>query len=131
MKTNPNPHPEDSEKQLTAILGAQIRTTSPDFDRRFEELRRRLATEEPETFWLRWRKRIGIPETGGLRIAALVAATVAIAAVVALIRAPYKSPGNFTNENFLELAALEESLSSALPLTDPETLDAILHMPIN
>ena len=127
MKTTPKPNPEDRDQYLDTVLSAPLRSTTPGFDRRFDEMRRRLANEKPASLWRRWWSG---HEIGGLRVAIATAAMVAIVTVLAFRNARSVSPELIDTAAFLELVALEESLSPALALTDPEALEVLLHMPL-
>lgn len=125
------PSPEDPDKPFEEILGSRLRSTSPEFEQRFDNLRRQLANEEPVSVWLRWWEAFRQPEARGIRIASATAVVILVVTIVALNFSPYSSPEHPDNSVYIELVALEESLSSALVLSDAETLDAIINMPVN
>jgi hypothetical protein len=123
---SPRPKPDPSDKALDRLLGAQLRSTTPEFERRFDAMRRRLANAAPRPFWQQdW-----LGDGGGLRVVLGSAALVALLTLLALPDASARRLQGGDTAAFIELAALEDTLQPALALMDAETLDALLNMPL-
>lgn len=131
MKKMPPNHPEDSDEQLDSILGSRLRSTSPEFEQRFNTLSRRLANEESASPWRRWWQIFSHPDARAWQIVTVATAMIALVAVIALQQVYFSASEQPDTKDFLELVALDESLSSALVLSDQEALDLLLNMPVN
>ncbi len=118
------PGRSQAERQLQAGL----RSTRPEFDRRFTELRRRLANEP--TGHSRWQRYLFLPQAAWWRVSVGgLAACLALALAYGTLQR-----GGVPEEKlaeYKELLELNAALHDALPLTDPETLEVLLEMPVD
>lgn len=124
----PNPDSTPGRTQAERQLQAGLRSTRPEFERRFAELRRRLANEPargsrlphwlflPQAAW--WRVSVG-----GL------AACLALALAYGTLHRGGVEEAKLAE--YKELLDLNASLHDALPLTDPENLEVLLEMPMD
>jgi hypothetical protein len=121
MKPSSNQPPSDGPERL---LSARLRETTPAFEARFNELRRRLANEPRRASglfgygWLSWPAMAG---TGA-------ALALAVAIYLGLPRQLQPAGNGLTWEQaeaYGELTGLDEALRPALPLTDSEMLAAL------
>lgn len=115
---NSNPSPSDDE--LDQLLASKLQRTSPEFEQRWRELRGSL-TESRTTrraargrWWL-W--------------PGLATAAVAGLAVLFVVGTPSTPAPPTDGVNFEELIALDAALAPATVLLEPETRDALLHLP--
>ena len=108
----------DEHDSLARHLRTGLRDTTPEFEARFDALRRRLAQAGPR------RARFGL---GRAWIGAGVGAAVAAAIVVFVMR-PGSSP-DFDSAAFGELVAMDEVLRQALVLANDDTREAVLFLP--
>lgn len=110
-----------SDDELDRLLASRLKHTRPEFEMRWRELRGELAGRRPARRgrwlpqWLLW------PGFAAGAIAAL--------AFVFTIRDPGSTQSSFDREMFEDLIALDSNLASAAVLLDPETRDALLHLP--
>lgn len=120
-KTDPDSQsdPNDPER----LLHTRLRRTTPEFERRFDDLRRQLAQEPnprdpswPWTSWVAQWRFIG-------------AAVIMAAFVVGYISFQTTRCAPSSDATFGELLALNDTLESAMPLTDTETRTAVLLLP--
>jgi hypothetical protein len=118
MNSNAPRPPSDFE--LDRLLGSRLMRTSPQFERRWRELRcdlarpRRLLTLDGIRAWW-W------PGLGTLTLASLTV-------VLVLRQGPAPLPPE-TRVLFEELLALDAALQPAQVLLETETRDALLHLP--
>ena len=123
-----NPKSPDGPVDPEALLHSRLRDTTPEFEARFDDLRRRLAREpsrpawrESLASWLRLR---------GALAGLAAAAVVAVLAVMLVSRGPGRlAPTEMAA--FGELVVLDDTLREALAITDAETLEALLLIPID
>ncbi len=116
-------NPDGTERQLRA----RLRSTTPEFEARFDELRRQLAHEprrQPQRIWFYSWFTVR-PAWAGAALAAC------IVALFAYRSTPPKPLPKAEAAAYGELLALNDTLRTALPLTDPETLDAMLELPLS
>ena len=112
---------EEKEEMLGRQLRAQLRETTPEFETRFDALRRTLALEKPRRRWFGFS-----PAWTGAGIGAAAAAIV----IALLLRPEVESPPPGGNPaGYGELIMLNEALSGALVLADAELLEAVMFMP--
>lgn len=120
--TPPSP-PPPSDDEIDRLLAALPRDPSPEFERRWRELRASLAVRPavparcvaPRLLW-----------------PGLVAGALAAALVVAVVREGTPSrpaPVDDTLATFETLVALDVALAPGAVLLEPETRDAVLHLP--
>jgi hypothetical protein len=114
---SPRPDPED-------LLRARIRDTSPEFEARFDVLRRRLANEPRPSAWREWFVR---PFSRG----ALVFASAAALVIALFLFRPGADVAAGHTQDYSELVALDDTLRDAMALIDSETLDILLQMPLD
>ncbi len=109
-----------SDADLNRLLGSKLRRTSPEFERRWRELRGELAgaRPRPRASWLRWLLWPGLP--------AFAAASLAVVLVLRQNPPTPAAPGPVT---FEELIALDAALQPARSLLVAENRDALLHLP--
>lgn len=119
-KQSPLP-PDDPE----ILLRSGLRDTTPEFERRWTDLKRTLRQEPPSrrrTFARRW--------WWSLLPAGAAAAAVWLLVVAPRATGPGDSPSAAEIAAFDELFALDADLRSALPLTDRESVDDLLSIPV-
>lgn len=109
--------PEDRE--LDALLGSRLKETTPEFDARWAELSRRLASPAPRRIvWLR-------PWAG---------VALAVAAAVAMIwwvgRPGGAAPGRAHAEVLEDMAAMDAVLARGTALLDGENRAELLNLPV-
>jgi hypothetical protein len=118
---SPSPHPP-SDSELDSLLASRLRRTSPEFEQRWRELRGQLAsrgrTSRPA--WLAWWLWPGA-----------ATAAVALAALFFILRPPVPHASAPVLASFEELVSLDAALAPAAPLLEPETREALLHLPVN
>lgn len=119
MKTTPRPPPSDSE--LDQLLRSQLTRTSPEFERRWRELRNGFVTEKRAFTW--WRPWLIWP---GLAVAA--AAVMALTVIMAQRDLPAVA-ATAPTVAFEELFAWDSALAAATPLLTPENREALLNLP--
>jgi hypothetical protein len=117
--TSPGPRPDPED-----LLRARIRDTSPEFEARFDALRRRLAQEPRPTVWREWFVR---PFGRG----ALVFASAVVLVIVLVLFRPGPDVVTGPTQGYDELVVLDETLRDAMPLIDTETLEILLQMPLD
>lgn len=116
--------PRDSDR----LLARGLRATTPEFEARFDDLRRRLATEPP-------RRSVLGQFVHALRgnpawTLGAVAAMVALAVIVIGSRGPRNDPALVDETGwYAEVVALDDSLRGALVLTDLDALETLSLMP--
>lgn len=126
---NPTPHdsphgPLDPE----CLLARGLRDTTPAFESRFDDMRRRLALETPPPSrlaacyaWIRSSRRLA------------AGAIVAAAALTVLVAVRHERSGEAGLEDperwYDDALALEGSLRAALVLADAEARDVVTHFP--
>ena len=117
MNTSPGREPTDDE--LDRLLASRLQHTSPEFELRWRELRGELAgrTTPRRVFGRRWLPWLGVATAG--------VATVALVTTV-WHPAPRRPADPAV---FEELIAMDAALARATPLLDPESRDALLHLP--
>lgn len=109
------PPPGDPE----ALLRTGLRDTTPEFERRWTDLKRELRTRpapRAASNWRRW------------WWAALPAAA-ALALALLLLPRPQSGPTPTELAGYEQLFLLEEELQAALPLSESAILDDLLAMP--
>jgi hypothetical protein len=109
-----------SDEDLDRLLASKLKHTSPEFELRWRELRRRFAHQPARRRfhvyrWLLW---------PGLATAGLTAA-----ALVFVVRGYRRLPTVPDPAPFAELFALDAVLAPGTALLDGETRDAVLHLP--
>lgn len=112
-------NPNDPER----LLRTRLRRTTPEFERRFDDLRRQLA-QEPNPTEAMWPWASWITQWRFIGVAAVMAAL-----VVGSISFQTTRHASSSNVTFGELLALNDTLESAMPLTDTETRTAVLLLP--
>lgn len=117
--TPPNPRPDPEH-----LLQARIRDASPEFEARFDALRRRLANEPRPSVWREWFVR---PFGRG----ALVFASAAALVIALFLFRPGADVAAGPTHDYSELVVLDEALRDAMPLIDSETLEILLQMPLD
>lgn len=114
---NPSPRPP-SDAELDRLLAARLRRTSPEFELRWRELRAgfgaRPARRPLFAGWWLWS---GLASAGAAALAAFL-----------VVRTP-PAPAPARTAAFEELVALDAVLAPAAVLLEPETRDAVLHLP--
>lgn len=112
------------------LLRAGLRATTPEFEARFDDLRRRLAQEPAHRRnWLL----DSLHLLGRHPASAFAAAAVAALVIVSVVVNPAPSARGLAAEQmeaFGAIVELDDALQGALPLTDRELLEAILLMPV-
>lgn len=119
--------PDDTER----LLRARIRETTPEFEARFESLRRRLAHEPPRPTWRAW---LGAWFRPLSPLTVSLAAAAAALVFVLVLNVTLSRRGELSERElaaFGELVALDDTLRAGLVIADAETLDALLLMPID
>jgi hypothetical protein len=114
----PSPHPP-SDSELDRLFASRLRRTSPEFEQRWRELRGELAggphaSPRPRT-WLAWWLWPGL-------------ATAACALAVGFLALRPRAPAPLVA--FEELVSLDAALTPAAPLLEPETREALIHLPV-
>ncbi len=102
-----------------ALLRSGLRDTTPDFERRWVDLKRELRTRPvpgPAAGWRRWWW-------------TAVPATAALALVLLIQSRPAPGPAPAEYAAYEELFRLDDELRSALPLVEDTLLDDLLAMP--
>lgn len=121
MKTPDRDPPSDED--IDALLGSQLKDTTPEFEARWVAFRRRLRTG-PMT-----RQRVP-PWAGWL---GLMSAGVTVAAILLALhpwqRVPQTLPA--LTPDLDSLFTMEAVLEPATALLDPENRDAFLNLPVN
>lgn len=110
------------------LLGAGLRATTPGFEARFDALLGDLAAHPARGGWRAWFTAWGGRRT--LWAAAGVGAAAALVLVTTRPR-PAATPSAVDLDAYADVFALEEALRPALPLTDADTLNAVLVMPLH
>ena len=109
------PPPGDPE----FLLRSGLRDTTPEFERRWTDLKRELRTRPTPgvtTYWRCW-------------WAAAVPAAAALGLILVLLPRPQPGPTPTELAAYEGLFFLEDELRSALPLSEDATLDDLLAMP--
>jgi len=113
------PLPPDPDK----LLDARVRVPSETFEARFDALEARLLAEPRRSSWP--------PLIRALVLPLVVAASLALAIFQFLpAHGQFELPPD-EMKVLIEMAALDESLSSALGVTDDESLDVLLHLSLH
>jgi hypothetical protein len=114
------PSPDDMDRHLSS----QVRATSPDFEKRFDALVRRLNTEEakPQSGVYEWIKLHLFPTW----VPVGTFAALALIVFISWPRTPHLDDKEISK--YGELLTLDATLKEALPLTDAETLQALLSL---
>ncbi len=124
------PHPDSTpgRTQAERQLQAGLRSTRPEFERRFEELRRRLANEPARG--LGWRRFLFLPQAAWWRVSVGgLAACLALALAYGTLHRSGVEEERLAE--YKELLDLNAALQDALPLTNPENLEVLLEMPMD
>lgn len=120
---NPDPTSQFDPNDPERLLRTRLRTTTPEFERRFDDLRRQLA-QEPKPSEAMWPWTSWVTQWRFIGVAAVMAAFVVGIISFQTTRHPPSS-----NVTFGELLALNDTLEGAIPLTDTETRTAVLLLP--
>ncbi|BET68715.1 hypothetical protein ASA1KI_36330 [Opitutales bacterium ASA1] len=126
MNTPDRPSSSESPQDPEMLLGARLRETTPEFEARFDELRRRLAQEPRHRVASSWIHawRAWLPAVAGVAVVAV--------SVLVLSRMSGRGGELAASPDVAELAEwvdLEDLLSDVAPLAGSESLIAILEMP--
>jgi hypothetical protein len=124
MNSPDSPSREGAPVDPERLLRSRLRDTTPEFEARFDDLRRRLAQQPPRSAW-----RDRLAPWFGWRgaLAGLAAGTIAVAVLVLPTRPSGLSPSELAGYD--ELFALDDALRDALPVADAETIEALLLIP--
>jgi hypothetical protein len=114
-----------SDEDLDALLGSRLRDTTPEFEARWVDLKRRLRPAPPARRaippWAAW---LG-----------LLSAGVTVAAILLALHpwrpAPPRPVPAALTPALDELLSMDATLESATALLDGENRDALLHLPVN
>ncbi|MDD3178829.1 MAG: hypothetical protein PHQ04_00610 [Opitutaceae bacterium] len=112
-----------SEEDIDRLLASRFKDTTPEFERRWVDLKRQLRTAPPSRPWFAWP-----------RLAPWFGVAVAGAAAVWLLVLQRPAPPAVPTQPspaLAELFAMDEVLARAMPLLDAENRDALLHLPAN
>jgi hypothetical protein len=120
MTSLPPPDPNHPDPSVDALLVARVRSTSPGFERRFDDLRRRLAHGPSPRRRPRW---LGPLFAHPVLWGAATMAGLVFTLSVVTVSNPRHRP---STADFAELLALDERLSDAVAITDPLTLEAVV-----
>lgn len=115
-----SPSQPPSDDEIDRLLAARLRRTSPEFELRWRELRGSFRSSPAlrTRIWPRWLLWPGL-------------ATAAVAVVVVTVNLRHRPVGPAPAAEFAQLLALDAALAPAAPLLEPETRDAVLHLPVN
>lgn len=127
MNTPESQDPRDP-RDPDRLLARGLRATTPAFEARFDDLRRRLATEPPRSLLGCLVDGVVVHPAWSIGAAAAVVAL----AVVLATRGP-RGDSALVDEAgwYAEVVALDDSLRDALALTDLETLETLSLMPVD
>jgi len=116
--------PKDSHEDdaLERQLQARLRDTSPSFEKRFEELQRRLRYEESLPWGKRLLSRFATAQAGW----ALAGGAAFIALVLLLQQRAPQSIMSDGDPAFSEIILLDETLATAQPLFEADSLEVLL-----
>ncbi|MBI5766551.1 MAG: hypothetical protein HZA93_02065 [Verrucomicrobia bacterium] len=117
---NPNPKPSPRDEEIDAFLRRNYRDTTPEFEKRWVDLKRQLRSEPAvrrPAPWLWW---LGALTVGATAVALLVTAP---------RRSPPLTPDSGPSPALAELFAMDTVLSRGTALLDGENRDALLHLP--
>ena len=121
---NPHhPHPP-SDDDIDRLLASQLKDTTPEFERRWVDLKRQLRTAPPRRSlvpaWAAW---LGLFSAG--------VTLVAIFTVLRPGRPEAPAVASVPSPMLAELFVMDEVLARATPLLDAESRDVLLHLPAN
>lgn len=108
-----------NEQDLEKLLAARLQKTSPEFERRWTDLKRelRLHPRHQRGSWIPWSRVTSLAGLLGTGLAAL-----ALLFVLQQRQVP--------TQTYTELLELDSELLLALPLTNAEAVDTLLSMPL-
>jgi hypothetical protein len=112
--------PDDPEH----LIARGLRDTTPEFEVRFDAMRRRLAQEPPRRGLI---ERLGEAMRGHRALTgAAAAATVALVIIAVRTGAPHEAQALQDGQRwYADMLALDESLRGAVPLADAETREVV------
>jgi hypothetical protein len=128
MKPTENTPPRDPSDP-ERLLRARLCDTTPAFEARFDDLRRRLAQEPAGSSWHRFWNRFSA--RGAWISAASAIAAIVVAVVLWPTRSAIQSLTPAQQATYGHIVELDDALRDARPLTDPELLEALLLMPVS
>jgi len=129
MNTPESQDPRDL-RDPDRLLARGLRATTPAFEGRFDDLRRRLATEPPRRSLLG--RIIGLARGHPAWSVSAAAAVGAIAVVLVQTGGPHGDAAPVDETGwYAEVVALDDSLRGALVLTDLDALETLSLMPVD
>ena len=125
IENSPPHEPTDPER----LLRARLRNTTPEFEARFDDLRRRLAQEPAGSSWQRFWNRFSA-RGAWIPAATAIAAIVVVVALFWPSRSAVRPLTPAQQAAYGHIVELDDALRDAGLLTDPELLEALLLMPV-